>query len=160
MLRPAEGRFSRIPRREKSRGRCQVPCRVRSAGRSEQQAHALLNGASTLPPACQALRRPNNHRHSFELWPTDYRPSSRTRPTSPLPPLHHPPTTRPATMTSSTNMPQITTRTRATKHSPSNPQASPTPQHPSTAVAHRSLSTTRASPPFPTNQRARASGLE
>jgi len=122
------------------------------AGRSEQRAYAFLNGASTSAPfPCQALRRPNNHRHSFEPWPTDCRPKFRTSYPPPLPQPHHPPTTRSTTMTSSKNMLQIITRTQTTNSSPSSPQLSPMPQHPNIVAAHRSLSATRASPPFPTN---------
>lgn len=147
---------------EWSRGRVTLAISIPSdlAGRSEQRAHIPLNSASTAPPPFprQALRRPNNHRHSFEPWLTDYRPNPRTSHAPPLPPFHHPQTTRPTTMTSSTNMLRIITRTQATKPSPSNPQPSPMPQPPNTVVAHHSLSTTRASRPSPTNPRAQALG--
>lgn len=107
---------------------------------SPERSFPLLS--SSLPP--QALRRPKIHRHSFELWTTDYRSSHTPHP-------HHPPTTRPTTMTSSTNTLQIITRTRTIKPSPFSRQPSPTPQTPNIAVGHPSLSTTRASPPFPIN---------
>jgi len=122
------------------------------ASRSEQRAYAFLNGASTSAPfLCQALRRPNNHSHSFEPWPTDCRLKFRTSYPPPLPQPHHPPTTRSTSMTSSMNTLQIITRAQPTKPSPFSPQLSPMPQHPNTVVVHRSLSATRASPPFPTN---------
>lgn len=110
---------------------------------------SLLSLPSPLP--CQALRRPKIHRHSFQLWITDYGPRFTTTHTPPSPHPHPPPTTRPTTMTSSTNILQIITRTRTTKPSASSRQPSLTPQPPNTVVGHPSLSVTRVTPPFPTN---------
>ena len=122
--------------------------------------HSLERCSHPRPFPRQALRRPNNHRHSFEPWPTDCKPSSRIHNTPPLPQLHHPPTTRPTTMIHSTSMLHILPRTQVIKPSPSNPRLSPTPQRPSTVAPHRSLSTTRAGPPFHTNPRARVLGCQ
>jgi len=145
---------------ERSRGRVTLAIRSRAISPVVQNnGLTLLHSASTVSPSPrQALRRPNNHRHSFETWPTDYRPNPRINYTPPLPQFHHPPTTRPTTMTSSTNMLRSITRTQATKPSPYNLQPSPTPQPPNTVVVHHSLSTTRASLPSPTSPRARALG--
>jgi hypothetical protein len=129
-----------------------LPGQFDPTGRSEQRAHGLercLHSPSS--PPRQALRRPKNCRHSFELWPTDYKPRFTTTHTPPIPQTHHPSTTRPTTTTSSMNMLQIITRTQVVKPFPFNPHPSLIPQHLNTAVSHPSLLPTKANPLFLTN---------
>ena len=115
---------------------------------SPERCPTVLPPPSPLPGSSQV----ENHRRSLRPWITDYRLRLRTSHTSPLLHPHRLQTTRPTTMTSSTDIPQIIPRTRATKLSTFIHRTSPMPQAPSTAEARPSLSTTRASLPFPINQ--------
>lgn len=116
---------------------------------------SLPNGVSTvlLPPSpLPGSSQAENHQRSLRPWITDYRLRLTTSHTPPLPHPLRLQTTRPTTMTSSTNIPQIIPRTRATKLSTFIHRTSPMPLTPNTAEARPSLSTTRASLPFPINQ--------